>query len=110
MEDDLCRRAHEYGDGMDAGRTTKAGAEAKGYGASAEAPAARFETSASHRQGVGIVTARGCMEDHFVETGRQRETHFALRRCSCEARSPRLLARRTPSGRMASGRMAEGGD
>jgi SRSO17 transposase len=48
------------------------------------------------------------MGDSCLETGRQKETHFPLRRSSCKTRASRLLASRTTSRRVAPDRVAEG--
>ncbi len=107
----LCRRAHEYGDGMEARRTAVAGAEAERHGASAETPAARSETSAGNSERRWRCH---CQPDAWKTVswrqGVKEKLDFALRRCSCAARSSRLLARGAACGRMASDRMAEGGE
>src|SRR5581483_6659670 len=105
----LCCRRTERGKRVETGPGAEARARAKRLGAATQTSAKRRETSAAQRKRTRLVAARAGMDECRVETRRERQTRIPLRRSSCTARSPRLLARRAASGRMASDRMATAG-
>src|ERR1700735_3909808 len=97
----LCGWRAECGECVEARPATKTRAREKGTRTAAKASAKRCAASACKRENAGVVTDCGGMEERFLETGSKEQAHFPVRRPSCSARSPGLLARQTTPGGMA---------